>query len=78
MLGGRRRAGADDLALQPDRVPEVWAVAESLGEKAAGFFDLLRRRAEGFPLNPRRSLELRERLDAAGGEDPASPRVARA
>jgi hypothetical protein len=74
MLGGRCNAGADDLALSPDRVPEVDPVTEPPREEAAGFFDLLRRRPEGFPLDSGCSLELLEPLDPTRGEGPPDRR----
>jgi hypothetical protein len=69
LLGRRRGTGTYDFPLEPNRVPEVDAVTESLGQEAASFVDLLWRRLEGFPLDTSCSLELLKRLDLTRGKD---------
>ena len=68
VLGRRGRARADDLAVEPDRVPQRLALAEERRQEALRLGDLGRRGAERLPLDGAGGLELLHRLDPARRE----------
>jgi len=68
VLAGRRGAGADELAVEPDGVHEVDGVSVALREQLARLVDLVRGRLERHPLDPVGGRVLLEGLDPAGGE----------
>ena len=68
MLGRRGRAGADDLAVEPDRVHDVRRLARRAPRERVASSISAARRAERLPLDGVRGRVLLERLDPARGE----------